>query len=80
MSDCLPLPSCRLYMLQHLTEKCAAVLCAHVESTSNNNVSGQAKFPCSWGLQLLPLWRRDFFFYLCLRSVDIKCLLNYCVL
>lgn len=45
MSDCLLLPSCSLFMLQHLTEKCAVALHAHVVLPSNNSVSGQAKFP-----------------------------------
>lgn len=44
MSDCLPFPSCSLFMLQYLTEKCAVVLCADIEPSSNKNVSGQAEF------------------------------------
>lgn len=61
MSDCLPFPSCSLFMLQHLTEKCAVVLCADTEPSSNKNVSGQAEFlwhcaPCGAGglLSLTP--------------------------
>ena len=82
MSDCVPLPSCSLFTLQHLAEQPAVALCARVESSSykESKISLAPSTLWSWGLQLRTLWRRDLFLLLLsTASVDMKGLLNYFV-